>query len=48
MQCAFFLLYGAVSGFAFKAVMERCEQQARADILIALPISALSHIKVGA
>jgi hypothetical protein len=46
MQACFFLAYGMLSGVAFNSILEQRECEAKAAVLMSLPISALSHIKV--
>ncbi len=45
-QACFFLLYGALSGGAFLAALERQKAAAAADVLLSLSVPALSDYDI--
>ncbi len=45
-QACFFLLYGALSGGAFLAALERQREAAAADVLLSLSVAALSDYEI--
>jgi len=46
MQLCFFIAYGTLSGIVWREWAEAKYRQAEVDILISLPLSALTEIKV--